>query len=75
MAALLAFYASRIAAARLSLAPSIAAAVVQALLNEQAAALRALTERWHAAAQKQRDEKPERPMGIARRKDEGPSRS
>jgi len=74
-AALLAFYAARIAAARLSLAPSVAAAIVQALLNEQAVALRALTERWHAASEKQRNERPERPTGNVQRKDEGPSRS
>jgi hypothetical protein len=69
-AALLAFYAARIAAARLSLLPSVAAAIVQALMNEQAVALRALTERRHAASQKQRDEKPERPTGNARRRDD-----
>jgi hypothetical protein len=45
---------------------------VQALLNEQAVALRALTDRWHAASQKQRDEKPERPTGNMRQKDDGP---
>lgn len=73
-AALLAFYAARIEAARRSLTGSVAAAVVQAILNEQTVALRALAER-HAATQKQRDEKPERPAGAAQRKDEGPSRS
>jgi hypothetical protein len=52
-AALLAFYAARIAAARASLDPSIATAIVQALLNQQTTALRALTDRWHAATQKQ----------------------
>jgi hypothetical protein len=72
---LLAFYAARIAAARLSLAPSVAADIVQALLNEQAVALRALTERWHAASEKQRNERPERPTGNVQRNDEGPSRS
>jgi hypothetical protein len=74
-AALLAFYAARIAAARRSLAPSVAASIVQALMNEQAVALRGLTDRWHAASQKQRDEKPERPTGNAQRKDEGPKPS
>jgi hypothetical protein len=74
-AALLAFYAARINAARRSLSPSVAAAIVQALMNEQAVALRALTDRWHAASQKQRDEKPERPTGNAQRKDEGPQPS
>ena len=74
-AALLAFYAARIAAARLSLAPSVAAAIVQALMNEQAVALRGLTDRWNAAEQKQRDEKPERPTQNTQRKDEGPKPS
>jgi hypothetical protein len=69
-AAMLAFYAARIAAARSSLAPSVAAAIVQALLNEQAIALRSLSERRHAATQKQRDEKPARPIGLAQRKDD-----
>jgi hypothetical protein len=68
MAALLAFYATRIAAARRSLSPSAAAAIVQALLNEQAIALRALTDRQHAATQRQRDERPERPSQGAQRK-------
>lgn len=61
-AALLAFYAARIVAARRSFSPSVAAAIVQSIINEQVVALRGLMERWHAAAQKQRDEKPERPM-------------
>jgi hypothetical protein len=74
-AALLAFYAARINAARQSLAPGVAAAVIQALLNEQAVASRALTDRWHAASQKQRDEKPERPVQNTQRKDDSPSRS
>jgi hypothetical protein len=74
-AALLAFYAARIAAARRSLAPSIAAAIVQALMNEQAVALRGLTDRWHAASQKQRDEKSKRPTQSVQRKDEGPKPS
>jgi hypothetical protein len=74
-AALLAFYAARIAAARRSLAPSVAAAIVQALMNEQGVALRGLTDRRHAASQKQRDEKPERPTGIIQRKDDDPKPS
>jgi hypothetical protein len=74
-AALLAFYAARINAARQSLAPGVAAAIVQALMNEQAVASRALTDRWHAASQKQRDEKPERPTGNAQRKDDDPKLS
>jgi hypothetical protein len=71
--ALLAFYAARIAVARRSFSPSsVAAAIVQALMGEQAVALRGLMDRWHAASQKQRDEKPERPMQNVRRKDEDP---
>jgi hypothetical protein len=73
-AALLAFYAARISAARRSLTGSVAAAIVQALMNEQAVALRALTDRWHAASEKQRAERPERPPGNAPRSD-GDSRS
>jgi hypothetical protein len=73
-AALLAFYAARIAAARRSLPASEVAAVVQAILNEQTVALRALAER-QAATQKQRAEKPERPAGAVQRKDEGPKPS
>jgi len=69
-AALLAFYAARINAARRSLSGSVAAAIVQALMNEQAVALRGLMERWQAASQKQRDEKPERPTSSGQRKDE-----
>lgn len=75
MAALLAFYAARIAAARLSFAPSVAAAIIQALLNEQAVALRALTDRWHAASQKQQAEKPERPTRNVQRGDDDPKLS
>jgi hypothetical protein len=74
-AALLAFYAARIAAARRGLPASEVAAAVQAILNEQAIALRTLSERRHAATQKQRDEKPERPAGAAQRKDDGPKPS
>jgi hypothetical protein len=74
-AALLAFYAARIAAARRSLAPSVAAGIVQALMNEQAVALRGLMERWHAASQKQRDEKPERPTQNTPRKGDDPKPS
>jgi hypothetical protein len=73
-AALLAYYAARIAAARRSLTGSVAAAIVQAILNEQTVALRALAER-QAATQKQRGEKPERPAGAVQRKDEGPKPS
>jgi hypothetical protein len=71
-AALLAFYAARIAAARSTLPASAAAAIVQALLNEQAIALRGLTDRQHAASQKRRDEKPERPTQNVQRKGDNP---
>jgi hypothetical protein len=74
-AALLAFYAARIAAARNSLSPGTAAAIVQALLGEQAVALRGIMDRWHGASQKQRDEKPDRPAGNAQRKDDDPKPS
>jgi hypothetical protein len=72
---LLAFYASRIAAARRSLSPSVAAAIVQTLLNEQTAALRALTDRERAASQKQRDEKRQRAKGNGQQKDDDPKPS
>jgi hypothetical protein len=75
MAALLAFFATRIAAARQSLSAGDVAAVVQALMNEQTFAVRNLMERWQAAAQRQREEKPQRPTGnIEQRKDDGLSR-
>jgi hypothetical protein len=70
MAALLAFYATRIAAARRSLSPSDVAAVVQALVNEQVVAVRALMERWQAATRRQREETPQRPTGSMRCKDD-----
>jgi hypothetical protein len=73
-AALLAYYAARIAAARRGLPASEVFAAVQAILNEQTVALRALAER-QAATQRQRGEKPERPAGAAQRKDEGPKPS
>jgi hypothetical protein len=67
-AALLAYYAARIAAARRSLPANEVFAAVQAIMNEQTVALRALAER-QAAAQKQRTETPQRPTGIPQRKD------
>jgi hypothetical protein len=69
--ALLAFYAARLAVARRSFSPSVAAAIVQAIMNEQAIALRGLTDRQHAASQKQRCERPERSSGNVQRKDKG----
>jgi hypothetical protein len=73
-AALLAYYAARIAAARRSLPASEVFAAVQAIVNEQTVALRALAER-QAAAQKHRAEKPQRPTGNAQRKDDNPKPS
>jgi hypothetical protein len=70
-AALLAYYAARIAAARRSLPANEVFAAVQAIVNEQTVALRALAER-QAAAQKQRAEKPERPTGNVQQKDGNP---
>lgn len=62
MASLLAFYAARIGAVRRSLSPAVANALILVIVNEQAAALRALADRWHAASQK-----PERPTGRGQR--------
>jgi hypothetical protein len=73
-AALLAYYAARIAAARRGLPASEVFAAVQAIVNEQTIALRALAER-QAAAQKQRAEKPQRPTGNVQRKDDNPKPS
>jgi hypothetical protein len=73
-AGLLAYYAARIAAARRSLPASRVFAVVQAIMNEQTIALRALAER-QAAAQRQQAEKPQRPMQSVRRKDDDPKLS
>jgi hypothetical protein len=73
-AALLAYYAARIAAARRGLPASEVFAAVQVILNEQTVALRALADR-QAAAQKQRAEKPERPTGNVQKKNEGPKPS
>jgi hypothetical protein len=49
-------------------------AAVQAIMNEQTVALRALGER-QAAAQKQRTEKPLRSTGIVQRKNDNPKPS
>jgi hypothetical protein len=73
-AGLLAYYAARIAAARRGLPASEVFAAVQAIVNEQTVALRALAER-QAAAQKQRAETPQRPTGNVQKKDEGPKSS
>ena len=71
----MAYYAARIAAARLCLPPSAVGAIVQAIMNEQTAAMRALTERWQAASEKQRAEKAERPKGIPSKNDGSPKLS
>ena len=68
----MAYYAARIAAARQSLPKSAVAAIVQSIMNEQTAAVRALTERWQAASEKQRVGKPERPKGPPQGKDDAP---
>ena len=75
MGGLMAYYATRIAAARLCLPPSAVGAIVQAIMNEQTAAVRALTERWQAASEKQRAEKAERPKGPALRNETNPKPS
>ena len=75
MASIRAYYAARIAAARGSLPAGDMAAAVKALLNEEAIALRNLAERWRAATERQRLEKPQRPMGPVQRKDDDPKSS
>ncbi len=75
MAAIRAYYAARIAAARRGLPAGDIAAAIRALLNEETVALRALTDRWRAATERQQQEKPQRPAGNARRKDDGPKPS
>ena len=75
IAALLAFFAARIGAARRSLSREAADAIVMAIVNEQAVALRALMERWQAAIQKQRAERPKRPIVNTSRKDGEPKLS
>lgn len=72
MAALIAFYASRIGAARMTVSASIVGAIVQSIMREQTIALKALLERWQAATQKQRDERPMRPKGPSRDQDPAP---
>lgn len=75
MGGLMAYYAARIAAARQSLPKSAVAAIVQSIMNEQTAAMRALMERWQAASEKQRTEKAQRPMGPAPKNDTNPKPS
>ncbi len=70
MAAIRAHYAARIAAARRSLPPGDIAAAIRPILDEETVALRAVTERWRAATERQKQEKPQRPMGNAQRKDD-----
>ena len=71
----MAYYAARIAAARTCLPKNAVAAIVQAIMNEQTVAMRALTERWQAASEKQRTEKAERPKGPAPKNDTNPKPS
>jgi hypothetical protein len=71
LAALRAYYAARIKAARLGVLPASAVAVaVQSIIGEQTIALRGLLARWQAATRAQRGAKPERPAGNAQRKNE-----
>lgn len=64
LAALLSYYASRIAAARIGGLPAtIVASAVKALLGEQTVALRSLIDRWQAATRNRNFKKPERPIG------------
>lgn len=70
MAAIRAHYGAMIAAARRRAPGSDLAAAIRALLNEETIALRAVAERWQAATQKQRDEKPHRPTETFQRKDD-----
>ncbi len=72
LAALLAYYGGRIAAARLGLAP---AAIIKAIVAEQTIATRALMDRWQAASRKQQDEKPTRPKESDPRWDNNPEPS
>jgi hypothetical protein len=70
MAAIRAHYAAKIAAARRNVRPGDLAVAIRALLNEETAALRAVTERWQAATRRQQQEKPQRPTVIVHRKDD-----
>jgi hypothetical protein len=70
MAAIRAHYAARIAAARRGLPMGDVAVAIKAILNEETIALRAVTERWRAAAERQKQEKPQRPTGNVQRKDD-----
>jgi len=70
MAAIRSHYAARIAAARRNVRPGDLAVAIRALLNEETVALRAVTERWKAATERQRQEKPQSPTGIVQRKDD-----
>lgn len=70
--ALLAYFAALIDAARRRLPASIVIAVVQMLMNEQTAAMRALTERKQATTRSQRGVMPERPPPTTHAKGESP---
>jgi hypothetical protein len=58
MAALRAYFAARIAAARRGLPAGDVAAAVKAILNDETVALRSLADRWRAATQRQQQETP-----------------
>jgi len=75
LAGVLALYGARIEAARRSLPASIAAGVVRALLNEQTAAMRSISERMQAASEKQRGDRPERPAQPLQRNNDDPKLS
>lgn len=70
MAAIRSHYAARIAAARRRLPASDLAVAIRALLNEETVALRAVTDRWRAATQRQQQEQPQRPTGTVQPKDD-----
>jgi hypothetical protein len=72
MGALLSDYAARIAAARQGPSRGAAAMMVQSIMNEQTAAMRALMERWQATTEKQRATRPTRPAPNAPRKHDDP---
>ncbi len=70
MAAIRGYYAARIAAARRGLPAGDITVAIRALLNEETVALRAMTDRWRAATERQKQEKPQRPTGNIQRKDD-----
>ena len=75
MAAIRSYYAARIAAARRRLPASDLAVAIRALLNEETVALRAVTDRWRTATERNKQEKPERPKGAMPKNDTNPKPS